>query len=104
MGGTWPEGQSSCSAWPFVQGIIERSKLRGVMKRPGLRQTAVGNPRFEREVKFVPYFNLGDRKTVDNPGDRKTVDNPGDRKTVGTIGDDRTVFAERHAVRCANLP
>jgi hypothetical protein len=39
-----------------------------------------------------------------NPGDRKTFDIPGARKAVGSIGDDRTVFAERHAVRCANLP
>src|SRR5713101_1005181 len=44
LGGTWPEGQVCCSAWPFVQGIMQPSKLRGVMKRPGLWQTAVGTP------------------------------------------------------------
>ena len=27
--GSWPEGQSSCSAWPFVQVIISRSKPWG---------------------------------------------------------------------------
>ena len=36
-----------------------------------LRQTAARNPRFEREVKFAPYFILG--------------------KTAGSIGDDRIV-------------
>ncbi len=86
LSGTWPEGQVCCSAWPFVQGIIKRAKLRGVMRHPGLRQTAARNPRFEKEVKFVPYFNLRERKAA------------------GSIGDGRTVSVERHAVRCANIP
>src|SRR5258708_21332291 len=49
LDGSWPEGQTSCSAWPFVQGIIDRSKLRGVRKRPRLRQAAERNPGLARE-------------------------------------------------------
>src|SRR6266850_7320216 len=55
---TCPEGQSCCSGWPFVQGILGCSKRRGVRKRPELRQTAARNPRFEREVKFCAVLCL----------------------------------------------
>jgi hypothetical protein len=59
-----------------------------------LRQTVAGNPRFEREVKFAPYFILGGRKTADILGDRQSV---------GCFGNDRTVAIERDALRCSNL-
>ena len=57
-------------------------------------QTAAGNPRFEREVKFARYFVLGGRKTADILGDGKTV---------GSIGNDRNFSAGCDAERCTDL-
>jgi len=60
-GGSWSEGQSSCSAWPFVQVILERSKPLGARRSvAALMNGWRRNPRFEREVKFAPYFFAGD--------------------------------------------
>src|SRR5713226_4538580 len=70
-GQTWRERQSCCSGWPFVQGILGRSRRRGVRKRPELRETAARNPKFEREVKFAPYSACVNDRSI--PGERAAV-------------------------------
>ena len=84
--GAWPEGQSCCSAWPFVQGILGCSGRRSDGEPQGQGPTAARNSRFTREVKFAPNFFACDRKTV------------------GFTACNRDVAVERHAVRCTNLP